>query len=136
MALDGARDRVRARLIHPEADPLRLAGPCAGIDVGEALDLPVVEDRVVVGELDDDERACRDADLLGREGDIARPDLDVDRARIDGPIGGQDAARDPERGKRDDREEPRLADPPERAPPRDAVPGTRPRVELAAPARG
>ena len=53
-----------------EAQALGLAGPRAGIDVGHAFDLPVVEDRVVVGERDDD-------DLAGTDGHVGRLEADV-----------------------------------------------------------
>ena len=102
--------------IDREPDPLGLARPCAGIDVGQPFDLPVVEDRVVVAERQDDRpspprtRRSAGANAASRAVTARRRGAGVDPA-----VGGHDAAGQPERRERDRREEPGLAQAAERA---------------------
>ena len=60
-----------------EPDPLGLARASPGVDVGEALDLPVVEDRVVVREGQHDRLAGRDSHVGRDEASIPGHDRDV-----------------------------------------------------------
>src|SRR4029078_7716271 len=61
-----AHDLVRAGLVDPESDLLRLTGTSSRVDVGEALHLPVVEHRVLVREGQHDGLAGVDANVGGR----------------------------------------------------------------------
>lgn len=70
VALHGAEDPVRPGRGGDEADPLGLTRPCPGVDIGDALDLPVMEDRVVVRELRDDDRAAADLNVGRGEADV------------------------------------------------------------------
>jgi hypothetical protein len=89
-----AGDPVRAGLVDPEADLLRLPRTCAGVDVGEPLDLPVVEDRVVVTEREGDRATGIDGEVGRLVPRFASDHGELRGTGIDPPIGCRHAACD------------------------------------------
>src|SRR5258706_8316891 len=101
VTVGGADDPIRPRPVQPNSYLLGLARPGSRVDVGQPLDIPVVEDRVRVRESNDDEAARPDPNLCRLEANIARRYGDVGGAGVDRPVGRHRAAGEPERDNRD-----------------------------------